>query len=83
MSLVSAKLPFGKLRWWTAPALLCATLVAAQAQAALTVSPTTLASGTQNVAYSRTITASGGTTPGTLSVPPSAVRISRSIPRAR
>ena len=68
MSLVSAKLPFGKLRWWTAPALLCATLVAAQAQAALTVSPTTLASGTQNVAYSRTITASGGTTPYTFSV---------------
>ena len=68
MSLVLAKLPFGKLRWWTAPALLCATLVAAQAQAALTVSPTTLASGTQNVAYSRTITASGGTTPYTFSV---------------
>ena len=68
MSVVFAKSPFGKLRWWTVPALLWATLVAAQAQAALTVSPTTLANGTQNVAYSRTITASGGTTPYTFSV---------------
>ena len=68
MSVVFAKSPFGKLRWWTVPALLWATLVAAQAQAALTVSPTTLANGTQNVAYSRTITASGGTTPYAFSV---------------
>ena len=50
-------------RWVAACALLVATSAAMPAVAAVTVSPATLANGTQNVAYSRTLTASGGTAP--------------------
>ena len=68
MSVVFERSSVGMRRWWAALALVCASFISAQAQAALTVSPATLASGTQNVAYSRTISASGGTTPYTYSV---------------
>ncbi|MFO1394416.1 MAG: putative Ig domain-containing protein [Steroidobacteraceae bacterium] len=53
----------GGRRCFAVIALLVAAFVSAGAQAAVVVSPATLANGTQNVAYSRTLTAAGGTAP--------------------
>ncbi|MFO1406393.1 MAG: putative Ig domain-containing protein [Steroidobacteraceae bacterium] len=53
----------GGRRCAAAIALLFAAFASAGAQAAIVVSPATLANGTQNVAYSRTLTAAGGTAP--------------------
>ena len=73
MSVVFEKSSSGRRRWWAALALLCASIVAGRAEAAVTVSPATLTNGTQNVAYSRTLTASGGTAPYAYAVTSGAV----------